>query len=74
MIRKAPSIVGVWETTRSFSKEVRTSANGILAPSFYTADDHELLNDIYGAGEIGYVNRRAVFRDIGTQAWFDYLI
>ena len=31
------------------------------------------MNDIYGAGEVGYVNRRAVFRDIGTRAWFDYL-
>ena len=42
-------------------------------PSFYTADDHELLNDIYGTGEVGYVNRRAVFRDIATRAWFDFL-
>ena len=71
---RLPRSSGFGKTTRSFSKEVRTSANGIgIAPSFYTADDHELLNDIYGAGEIGYVNRRAVFRDIGTQAWFDYL-
>jgi alkaline phosphatase D len=42
-------------------------------PSYYTPDDHELLNDIYGTAEVGRRDRRTVFRDIGMQAWFDYL-
>ena len=42
-------------------------------PNFYTFDDHELLNDIYGTNEIGLVNRRAVFRDPGVKAWHDYV-
>ncbi|MEC7394798.1 MAG: alkaline phosphatase D family protein, partial [Verrucomicrobiota bacterium] len=68
------SIVGVWENYKVFLERGKNLSEWHRhVPSFYTADDHELLNDIYGAGEIGYVNRRAVFRDIGTQAWFDYL-
>ena len=36
-------------------------------------DDHEMLNDIWGAGSPGLRDRRAVFRDIGARAWYDYL-
>ena len=42
-------------------------------PSFFTFDDHELVNDLWGAGSAGRRHRRTVFRDIGTQAWYDYL-
>ena len=74
VVQKAPSIVGVWENYKVFLERGKNLSEWHRhIPSFYTADDHELLNDIYGAGETGYVNRRAVFRDIGTQAWFDYL-
>ena len=73
-VQKAPSIVGVWENYKVFLERGKNLSEWHRhVPSFYTADDHELLNDIYGTGETGYVNRRAVFRDIGTQAWFDYL-
>ena len=34
-------------------------------PRGFTFDDHELVNDIWGAGSTGRRNRRAVFRDIG---------
>ena len=74
VVQKAPSIVGVWENYKVFLERGRNLSEWHRhVPSFYTADDHELLNDIYGAGETGYVNRRAVFCDIGTQAWFDFL-
>ena len=74
VVQKAPSIVGVWENYKVFLERGKNLSEWHRnVPSFYTADDHELLNDIYGTGETGYVNRRAVFRDIGTQAWFDYL-
>ena len=42
-------------------------------PSFFTFDDHELVNDIYASGEAGQRDRRSVFRDIGVYAWGDNL-
>ncbi|NNE92896.1 MAG: alkaline phosphatase [Verrucomicrobiales bacterium] len=74
IVKKAPTIVGVWENYKIFLERGRNLSEWHRhVPSFYTADDHELLNDIYGTAEVGYVNRRAVFRDIATRAWFDYL-
>ena len=74
IVQKAPTIVGVWENYKTYLARGRNLSEWHRhVPSFYTADDHELINDIYGAGETGYVNRRAVFRDIATKAWFDYL-
>lgn len=74
IVKKAPTIAGVWENYKVYMERGRNLSEWHRhIPTFYTADDHELLNDIYGTGETGYVNRRAVFRDIATQAWFDYL-
>jgi hypothetical protein len=42
-------------------------------PSYFTFDDHELVNDIWGAATAGRRDRRAVFRDIGTHAFYNYL-
>ncbi len=69
-----PSIAGVWENYKNFyNNGANLRAWHRNVPSYYTFDDHELLNDIYGAGEPGRRNRRAVFRDVGTRAWYDYL-
>ena len=69
-----PSIAGVWENYKNFyDNGANLRAWHRNVPSYYTFDDHELLNDIYGAGEVGRRNRRAVFRDVGTRAWYDYL-
>ena len=74
IVQKAPTVVGVWENYKTYLARGRNLSEWHRhVPSFYTADDHELINDIYGTGEAGYVNRRAVFRDIATKAWFDYL-
>ena len=74
IVQKAPTVVGVWENYKIYLERGHNLSEWHRhVPSFYTADDHELLNDIYGTGEVGYVNRRAVFRDIATRAWFDYL-
>ncbi len=74
IVKKAPTITGVWENYKTYWARGRNLSEWHrYVPSFYTADDHEFLNDIYGTAESGYVNRRAVFRDIATQAWFDYL-
>ena len=69
-----PSIVGVWENYKLYlSRGAELSEWHRNVPSYFTFDDHELVNDIWGAGSIGKRHRRTVFRDIGTQAWFDYL-
>jgi len=69
-----PTIVGVWENYRLYlSRGVPLSQWHRNVPSLFTFDDHELVNDIWGAGSAGRRHRRSVFRDIGTQAWYDYL-
>lgn len=70
----APAIVGVWENYKTYlSRGLNLMKWHQHIPNFYTIDDHELLNDIYGTSEIGLVNRRAVFRDQGVKAWHDYV-
>ena len=74
IVRHAPTIVGVWQNYKDLLHRGRNLAEWHRnVPTYFTADDHELINDIYGTAETGYVNRRAVFRDIPTRAWFDYL-
>lgn len=69
-----PSIVGVWENYRLYlSRGVELARWHRLVPSYFTFDDHELVNDIWGAATAGRRDRRAVFRDIGTEAFYDYL-
>ena len=74
LVRLAPSIVGVWENYKHFLERAPNLAAWHRAvPTYFTPDDHEILNDVYGAGATGLRNRRAVFRDIGMQAWYDYI-
>jgi len=70
----APTIVGVWQNYKHFLNQapVLTRWHRDI-PSFFTYDDHEILNDVWGAGSPGLRDRRAVFRDIGVRAWYDYL-
>ena len=69
-----PTVTGVWENYKFFLDQSpplqQWHAN---VPCYFTFDDHEILNDIWGAGEPGLVDRRAVFRDIGLKAWYDYV-
>ncbi|WP_436717286.1 metallophosphoesterase family protein [Roseiconus lacunae] len=72
--RIAPTIVGVWENYKLYLDRSESLAKWHRhVPSCFTFDDHELVNDIWGSAEHGKRHRRTVFRDIGTQAWFDYL-
>lgn len=74
IVQLAPTIVGVWENYKLYlSRAPNLSAWHRHVPSVFTFDDHELVNDIWGAGTAGHRHRRTVFRDIGTQAWHDYL-
>ncbi|MEC9094030.1 MAG: alkaline phosphatase D family protein, partial [Planctomycetota bacterium] len=69
-----PSLVGVWENYKLYMSRgdelMKWHRN---VPSFFTFDDHELVNDIWGAGSAGKRHRRTVFRDIGTYGWHNYL-
>ena len=70
----SPTIVGVWENYKLYlDRGEELSRWHRNVPSYFTFDDHELVNDIWGSAETGKRHRRTVFRDIGTQAWFDYL-
>jgi alkaline phosphatase D len=74
LLQLAPSITGVWENYKYFlERGANLAAWHRVIPSYYTPDDHEILNDIFGTAEVGRRDRRTVFRDIGMQAWFDYL-
>ncbi len=69
-----PSIVGVWENYKLYlERGVELARWHRHVPSYFTFDDHELVNDIWGTGTAGKRHRRTVFRDIGAQAFHDYL-
>ena len=73
-VKAAPSIVGVWQNYKHFLARGQNLTNWHRhVPSFFTYDDHEILNDVWGAGTPGLRDRRAVFRDVGVRAWYDYL-
>jgi alkaline phosphatase D len=70
----APTLTGVWENYKLFlQRGANLAAYHRNMPHFFTFDDHEILNDVWGAGTPGLRDRRAAFRDIGIQAWYDYL-
>ena len=74
IVSVAPTIVGVWENYKRYlERSSNLSRWHRNVPSYFTLDDHEILNDVFGTGTPGFRNRRAAFRDIGTQGWFDYL-
>lgn len=70
----APTIAGVWQNYKLYlERGLDMAAWHREMPSFFVFDDHEILGDVNGAGTIGLRSRRAVFRDIGVQGWYDYL-
>ncbi|MDP6448265.1 MAG: alkaline phosphatase D family protein, partial [Pirellulaceae bacterium] len=74
VVKVAPTITGVWENYKFYLDEGKNMARyHRYVPTFFTFDDHEILNDVWGAGSPGLRDRRAVFRDIGVRAWYDYL-
>jgi len=74
IVTYAPTIVGMWENYKSYlNRAGNLAAWHRNMPSYFTFDDHELVNDLWGAGTAGRRDRRTVFRDIGTAAFYDYL-
>ena len=73
-VQVMPTVVGVWENYKLYlSRGIELAKWHRHVPSYFTFDDHELVNDIWGSSEAGKRHRRTVFRDIGTYAWHDYL-
>ena len=74
VLKTTPHLAGVWENYKLYMGRAPNMMEWHRnMPGFFTFDDHELVNDIIGAGTEGYRSRRAVFRDIGVQGWYDYL-
>lgn len=74
VVEIAPTIVGVWENYKLYLERGKNLAAWHREiPSFFVFDDHEILDDVNGTGTVGFRNRSTVFRDIGVQAWYDYL-
>ena len=74
VVTVAPTLVGVWENYKHFLSQGENLARWHREiPTFFSYDDHEILNDVWGAGSPGLRDRRAVFRDVGVRAWYDYL-
>ncbi len=73
-VKIMPTVVGVWENYKLYlSRGIELAKWHRNVPSYFTFDDHELVNDIWGSSEAGKRHRRTVFRDIGTYAWHNYL-
>jgi len=74
ILEYSPAVAGVWENYKLYwDRAPHLREWHARVPSFFTVDDHELVNDIYGCATPGFRNRRAVFRDPAMRAWFDYL-
>lgn len=74
IVKIAPSITGVWENYKLYLDRGKPLAEWHRnVPGYFTADDHEILNDVYGTGSAGVRSREAAFRDISMQAWYDYI-
>ena len=68
VVKVMPNIVGVWENYKLYLDRGEHLPDWHrVVPSFFTFDDHEIVNDVYGAGEVGLRNRRPVFRDIALE-------
>ncbi len=73
-VRIAPTLVGGWENYKIYtSRNLNLAAFHKNVPSYYMFDDHEILNNVFGASKEGFPGRRALWRDIGLQAWYDYV-
>ena len=73
-VRMAPTITGAWQNYKVYlENNSNLSAWHRYVPSFHMFDDHEIQNNVYGTTIVGFQSRIALFRDIGLQAWYDYL-
>ena len=73
-LRIAPAMAGAWENYKLYlTRGADMAAWHREMPAFFVFDDHEILGDVNGTGTVGLRARRPAFRDIGVQAWYDYV-
>ena len=59
-VKVAPALVGVWQNYKHFLEQSKSLNEWHrVTPTFFTYDDHEILNDVWGAGSPGLRDRRA---------------
>ncbi len=74
ILKLSPAVAGVWENYKLYwDRAPHVRRWHAHVPSFFTVDDHEIINDVYGTATPGFQDRRAVFRDPAIRAWYDYL-
>jgi phosphodiesterase/alkaline phosphatase D-like protein len=74
IVKIAPAITGVWENYKLYLDRGKPLAEWHRnVPGYFTTDDHEIINDVYGTGSAGIKSREAVFRDVSLHAWYDYI-
>ncbi len=74
VVRTIPLLVGAWENYKIYLDRSDSLTKWHRnVPSHFLFDDHEILDDAAGAGQIGARPRRALYRDIGLRGWYDYL-
>jgi phosphodiesterase/alkaline phosphatase D-like protein len=74
VLRTMPDLAGVWANYKLYLDRGKyLSRWHRRVPAFFTFDDHEIYNDVKGTGTPGFRNRKAVYRDVGVQGWYDYL-
>lgn len=74
VVEVMPKLVGIWENYKRYyegSPSLRKWHRNV--PAYFMFDDHEILNDINGAGTPGHDSRKALHRDIGIKGWYDYV-
>jgi phosphodiesterase/alkaline phosphatase D-like protein len=74
VLRHLPDVAGMWANYRLYlERSTHLKEWHRHVPAYFMFDDHELLNDINGAGTPGRTNRRTLARDPGVRAWNDYV-
>ncbi len=74
ILEVAPSMSGVWENFKLYLERGKNLAAWHReVPGYFTPDDHEILNDVYGTGSAGIKTQEAVFRDIALEGWYHYI-
>jgi phosphodiesterase/alkaline phosphatase D-like protein len=74
VVQIAPPVAAMWQNYKVYLERGKPLAAWHReVPSYFTYDDHEIVNDVIACGEVGKRDRRTVFRDIAVQAWQDYL-
>jgi len=75
IVQLAPAIVGVWENYKVYMArgDALMAWQPERADAVHLRRPREIIDNIDGTSAVGRRNRKAVFRDTGVQAWYDYI-